>query len=411
MTPVSAPQPFSGAQLVFIVVALTLSQAAGTMMVVAMPSIAPAVAAGYGMPVYMIGYQVSIMYTGVIVALIFGANLSLRWGACRTIQVGLLLEAVGMLFATTGSLALLVPGSLIMGLGYALLTPASSHLLLRYTPDRHRNIIFSLKQTGVPLGSVLAASTGPSLTVAMGWQATMWVFIVLVFAIALLLQWERDIWDIDRNPNVPLAASPFTAIGLVWRNPILRLLSISAACLSCGQITLQNFTVAMFFEQFGMTLVQAGFVLAAAQVGGVFGRVFWGWTADRLRDCLLALLIVGGVLFAVALTCATLQWGWPYTATLALFFVFGATASGWHGAYLSEVARIAPEGRVSTATSGSLLLGNISAAMTPVMFAGIYSVIHNYALTFAMLAIPAVFCLVMLNWARQLARAEAAPAR
>jgi MFS family permease len=378
------------------------------MMTVAMPSIAPVVAEAYGVPVYMIGYQVSIMYIGVIVGLTIGANLSTRLGACRTIQAGLALEALGMLLATTRSFAALVPGSLIMGFGYALLTPASSHLLLRFTPEHRRNMIFSLKQTGVPIGSVLAAATGPSLALTIGWQATLWLFVVFVCVVTAVLQWHRERWDNDRNPGVPLAANPFAALTLMWRNPMIRILSFTAAALSCGQITIQNFTVAMFYEQLGTPLVQAGLILGAAQIGGMTGRLFWGWVADRTRDCILVLALLSGILLVVSLFCATLEFGWPFAAIVALFFVFGATASGWHGAFLSEIARIAPAGRVSTATGGALLLGNVSATMTPLMFAGVFAAIHNYAYTFALLAIPALASLLLLRSARKLSRRSAA---
>jgi len=385
----------------FMVAALTAGQACGTLLTVAMPSIAPAIAESYGVPIYMIGYQVSLVYLGVMMGLVFGANLSTRWGACRTTQAGLALQAIGILLASTRQLVLLAPASAFLGFGYALLTPASSHLLLRFTPEHRRNMVFSIKQTGVPLGALGAALTAAGLTLLIGWQGALWTYAVFVLGIVAALQWRRSRWDDDRNPRVPLAAKPFAALGVMWRIPSLRRLSIVGGLLICGQMTMQNFTVAMLFEELKMPLVQAGLILSVAQVGGVTGRLFWGWMADRTRDCLLVMLVLAAIMLCVALTCATLGPGWPFAAIAVLFFLLGATASGWHGAYLSEAARLAPPGQVSVATSGSLLLNNASAMVTPLIFAAVYTSIHSYAYTFGVLALPAVVSIALLWSARK----------
>ena len=387
-------------EFAFMVAALTGGQACGTLLVVAMPTIAPAIAASYGVPAYMIGYQASLVYVGVLAGLSLGANLSLRWGACRTTQTGLALQAIGILLASTRNLALLAPASAFIGFGYALLTPASSHLLLRYTPERRRNMVFSLKQTGVPLGALAAALTAPGLALLIGWQGALWIYATVVLGMVAAMQWRRRHWDDDRNPNVPLASNPFAALTLMWSIPALRRLSIVGGLLICSQMTMQNFTVTMLYEELKIPLVQAGLILSIAQVGGVSGRLFWGWMADRTGNCLQVLMILTAILLVVSLTCATLGPSWPIIAIALLFFLMGATGSGWHGAYLSETARLAPPGRVSVATSGSLLLNNTSAVITPLVFAGIYSAIHNYAYTFGVLVLPAVASLWLLHRGR-----------
>jgi MFS family permease len=170
-------------------------------------------------------------------------------------------------------------------------------------------------------------------------------------------------------------------------------------------MAMQNFTVAMLFEQLKMPLVQAGLILSVAQVGGVCGRVFWGWMADLTANCLLTLIALAAILLAVALACVALGPHWPVAAIAALFFVMGATASGWHGAYLSETARLSPAGKVSMATSGSLLVNNTSAMLTPLAFAGIYAGLQNYAHTFGLLAIPTATALALLLQMRRSAGA------
>ena len=60
--------------------------------------------------------------------------------------------------------------ALALGLGYGLLTPSASHLLARFAPAERRNLIFSLKQTGVPFGGIGAALITPAIAVTFGWR-------------------------------------------------------------------------------------------------------------------------------------------------------------------------------------------------------------------------------------------------
>jgi MFS family permease len=401
----------TGLPLYFLLIGLTLTQAAGTMITVTLPSIGPEVAKAFGVPAVMIGYQVALVYAGVVFSMVLGANMTPRLGACRAMQLGLSLEFVGMLLASTKSIALMVPASFIIGAGYAFLTPASSHLLMRFTPPERRNLVFSIKQTGVPLGAMFAAATAPSITLWAGWQATLWAYAGLVLLVVVLVQSKRKLWDDDRDSSVPIATSPWSVLNLLWSNRLLRTLAITATMLGMAQSVMQNYTVTMFVEQFDTPLVQAGLVLSAAQVGGIAGRVFWGWTADRLRDCVLALELLAATLVLVGVACFFLGAAWPVVVTVMLFFVFGATASGWHGAFLSEVARISPRDKVGPVTSVALVLNNFGSILTPLIFAAIYSGLHNYAWTFALIALPAGWAMLLMRNTRRQSHARRADGR
>jgi MFS family permease len=63
-------------------------------------------------------------------------------------------------------------GAFIMGLGYGPVTPASSHLLARNAPLGIMALVFSIKQTGVPLGGAMAGAIVPHLVIFCGWRRT-----------------------------------------------------------------------------------------------------------------------------------------------------------------------------------------------------------------------------------------------
>jgi MFS family permease len=395
-------------QFLTLVAILTAAHTIGTISVLTLAAIAPVAAKAYGVPVYTIGYQASLIALGIIVALVFGGNLSLRWGATRVNQAGLLLVSLGAAGLSIPSLATIVPASVSIGIGYGAMTPSASHILIRFTPAHRRNVVFSFKQSGVPLGGAIAALLMPVIAVTAGWQWALWLVSVAALVMALTMERWRVRWDDDREPATPLAANPLRAVAIIWQRRRLRLLAFAGAGIVASQICMQSYTVAMFVEELRVPLVEAGWILTVAQAGGVCGRLFWGWYADARRNALLVLAWLAATLVFATLGVGTLAFGWPRPLVYALFFLLGATASGWNGVFLGEVARVAPPGQVSPATGGALFFVNVGSVAAPILFATAFSSFGRYSAAFALLVLPAIIAFVCLRRARQSA---ATPAR
>jgi MFS family permease len=393
------PDP-GGRGFVFVLACMLGAQALGTMATMTLPAVAPAASASLGIPSSLIGYQISILAAAMLCSLLFGGNLSTRWGACRVTQVGLALLTVGCIIAIGPHVAFFFASAICLGLGYGLLTPASSHLLMRYTPANRRNVLFSLKQTGVPLGGIGVSIVAPAVATAFGWRWALATDALLLAALIVVLQQRRAEWDDDRNPDSPLIASPLEGIVAIWRNRALRYLSFAGAFLVVPQIGITTFTVVLFAEEMGYTLVTAGLVLTASQVAGVAGRVFWGWVADLTGNCYTTLSILCAVMITATLFCFALTPTWPLAAACALFFVIGSTATGWNGAFLAEVARVAPPKAVSRATGGSLFYVNVGKMLGPIAVANAYALSGSYSTAFGLLSVVTAAALVCLLTAR-----------
>ena len=78
---------------------------------------------------------------------------STRFGPIRVSQAGLFLCLAGLAAASSGLLPAVLLGALLLGLGYGPATPASSMILARAAPPHLLALTFSIKQTGVPLGT------------------------------------------------------------------------------------------------------------------------------------------------------------------------------------------------------------------------------------------------------------------
>lgn len=83
---------------------------------------------------------------------------------------------------------------------------------------------------------------------------------------------------------------------------------------------------------------------------------------------------------------------WPAIALLALYALFGASAIGWNGVYLAEVARRAPPGAVGTATSAALFVTFAGVLTGPAIFGVLLQSGLPYGTAFVTVGVPALAC-------------------
>ncbi|KAA5606696.1 MFS transporter [Roseospira marina] len=403
------PAAPEAARSLFIVVgATTLIQALVTLNTLTVATLGPEITGALGVPPETVGYQMSLVYFCGAFSAVLAGGMVTRHGAGRTSQIALVLGGLGCALGATGSLWALVPASALIGTGYGMTNPASSHILFRFTPARRRNLIFSLKQTGVPLGGVLAGLMLPAVGLTFGWQAGLAVSAALALTMTALLQTARPAWDDDRRPGARSGASPLSGLALIWRHDGLRAVALMTFCFAAVQLCLTTFMVTLLVEGLDRSLVLAGAVASMAQIAGALGRVFWGWLADRLGGGLLTLAIIGLISLVCAVATGFMTPAWPTWSIAALLTAFGISAIGWNGVFLAEVARLCPPGQVGLATGGALFFTFGGVAVGPALFSALVPVLGGYAATFPAIGLFALAGTVLIGRARHHERATAA---
>jgi predicted MFS family arabinose efflux permease len=387
-----------------VVLALTIMvQANAAFAALVLAAIAPEVSHALGVPTSFIGYQISLVYGAAAVSSLFAGGLVPRFGACRSSQISMVLVAAGCALAAVPSLSTLMLASLVIGIGYGMTNPSASILLLRVAPGHRRNLIFSIKQTGVPLGGVMAGLLAPTAALAYGWRAAPATAAAFALLIAVVLETVRRSWDRDREARTPAGENPFESLRLVWRITPLRWLSNGCFCFAVTQLCLVGFLVTLLVEEVGFTLLEAGFLLSLTQVMGAAGRVLWGWVADHFGDGLGVLTALGLVMALGAGLTMMLGPAWPPGAVVLTFVVFGATAIGWNGVYTAEIARLAPPGAVGVATGGSLSVIFAGILIGPSVFAALFAGLGSYTAAFALPALVSLIGALSIVMARRAA--------
>jgi nitrate/nitrite transporter NarK len=263
-------------------------------------------------------------------------------------------------------------------------------LLSRCSPPQYLPLVFSIKQTAVPAGLLIAGVFAPQFTEWTGWRTTMLLCAAACAVFALMLQPLRGLFDDDRVPTRTFKLSDFrSTLNSVLAVPRLRTLSV--ACLAFnGLQTVVTAYFVVYLTTIGYTPVAAGFVFSMAVAIAIPSRILWGWlgsghVSPRLIMAGLSIGMAGSVVLLAL--CGP---GWPVLVGLAACLL-SVTALSWHGILLAETARASPEDMRGGVTGGVLAFGQVGALGLPVMYSGLLETTGSYGIGFVMCGIPAVW--------------------
>lgn len=356
-----------------------------TVSLFAVPVLAPAIGADLATPTALVGVFAGTIWATSLVTAIAAGTLIARFGAWRVTQLGLLLCASGLFAGATGNLAGLALAAVLIGLGNGAETPTSSQLLARSVPPQRRAAYFSLKQTGVQIGGVATAVVFPLLAAYMNWRAALAIGGAAVLVFMLLVERPRRRYAQLGTPG-PVSTIQFrAAFAAIKRHRVLRRLAIAAAAFGAAQVCLNSFMVSYAVAERGVTLAQAGVLLAVAQSGGLIGRLAWGWIASHYVSALSILRGLGAAMAASSLIVGVAGAVAPEWFMLPLCFVFGLTASGWNGVFLAEISHEVPLEQVGATTGAIIVIMTLGLVFGPLVFAAIQAV-WSYGGAFIVLA-------------------------
>lgn len=351
-----SPTPAEKLPIWPVLIATTATQSFTTLCSMSMSAIAPDAAQGLGLPVSLVGYQVGIVYVGAMLSSLVGGAMVHRFGPARSSQIALWMAAFGCITSALFGLPGVLLGAVVIGLGYGFTNPSASMLISRAATGGRTNLIFSIKQCGVPFGGMLAGLLLPPITLLFDWRAALLTCALICLLWSLALHFYRARWDDQRQPGAPIFADPLEGVRLIWNHRILRWLAWASLAYTAVQLSLTGFLVTYLVAEIGMTLVVAGGVLAVVQICGAVGRLSWGWAADWLQSGLRAMILNGVIAIPASFAVAAIAPDWPMLAVWLAAGLFGFCAVGWNGVFMAVIARQAPPGTIGHATSGVLFL-------------------------------------------------------
>ncbi|MCD0504896.1 MFS transporter [Bordetella petrii] len=385
------------------VVAIFTLQTTSSFLARLVPIVAPAMSQEFGWTGSTIGYLTASNSMGGLAILVAGSGLLKQIGGMRTLQLTLFLGAACMVLLLFPSLGLALLACFIMGLSNGAANPAGSEVLQRFSPPGKRNLIFSIKQAGVPLGGVIAGLLVPVVVLAAGWRVALF-FCALMVVVPTALTWRPSArfetpsagyrvlalpsWQSLRALGVPLASLLHNR-GLTKMSAVGSLFAVSQSCWF-------TFTVIYLIDGLGYSLALAGMVFAVMQAGGVVGRIALGWLSDYLRSATAALSIAAVFSAATTALLGLTSAQWPLWAVILLAFVAGSSAASWNGVQIAEVARRSPPHMISETAAGSSILVNLTNMLAPTAFAAFVAISGRYDYAFICAGACSLLVLVCL---------------
>ena len=364
-----------------VVLIITLAvQVQASLVVFTPPILAPVAQHDVGVNAAAVGLVMALIYVSSVPAALASGKVIARLGAIRVSQICVLFCSAGMALMAVPNPWLIAAGALIIGMGYGAVTPASSTVLADKAPRGMRSLIFSIKQTGVPIGGAIAGALVPFLIVSIGWQHA--AIAIALMGVAVIIAAQPIQHRIDSSqPYHHLARGTglLEPLRLVFSHDRLRELAISSFAFSGMQMCLGSYLVVLLIERAELSVAVAGGALSVAMVAGIFGRLFWGVLADYGFSARRVLGLLGLLMATGAMMVTQIDNSWSLGPIYVVCLLFGASAVGWNGVYLAEVAHIAPPGQAGSATGASLAMTYSGVVILPSLFWLVYTITDSYA--------------------------------
>jgi MFS family permease len=350
------------------------------------PVLAPEIAEQRAWNVGVIAFYTPVVYGAAFLVTFQVPLLLRRLGGMGLCLGGVAVSAAGLLCLLPPAAVVMVAAPLAIGVANGAMNPASAQVLGPRTSPRNAGFIMSVKQTGVPLGGVLAGILVPLLSMQVGWQnAVLGLAAGSLILAAALLPTVRWLNGSRLSGPPPGPHRPFDPVKRLLAIPGMTPLMLCAMSFAAMLLCLRTFFTAYLVTDLGFSLATAGLAFSASQAAGIVGQVGWAAVSDRLLMPHAVMALLGGLMTAAAVLTAAITPDWPIVAVIAVAVLYGVSAAGHLPVVLGEVTRRAPPGQAGVLTSGAnvFLIGGI--LIGPLAFGAVGSAVH-YAAAFLLLA-------------------------
>lgn len=347
-----------------------------------------------------IGMFTSIFFLGAFFLSIPMGWLVDRFGIYWTMAVGQLIIGLFILSISFADSFPIICGFLLLaGMGHATINPATGKAVISWFSIKGRATAMGVKQTGIPLGGVLAAATLPAIAMSSNWRKAFIISgaISLLSVLFCLLFYRES--QTEKNQK-KIQTFPLSSLWQIFKDRDLMMLSCLAIVFMGLQISLQTYLVLFCKERLLFPVIIAGYFLSLAHLGGVVGRLTWGPVSDfffRGRRKVV-LMIIGSLCSIISLSFAFLSPQFPIWSIVILVFLFGFCAIGWNGIYLTLAAELAGGDRAGMATGVTLSIAWFGIFFGPPFFGYIIDQTQSYSYAWFIFSIMIGLTTFFIGW-------------
>lgn len=365
--------------------------------------LAPFLASGFELSKTQVGFAGGAVNVGMTFTSLLAGRAVDLWGEKTVLVIGVALTGISIILASfSNSFPVLLSLLLFTGLWAAASNPAGSKAIMSWFPFSKRGFALGIRQTGVPMGGLLAALLLPPIALNYGWRVAM----VAMGLVALLGAGTCLITYKDHPDQPDTSQKEVSTAGIVravLQNPHIWLVSFTAISYVAAQFTLVTYLIFYLNDKLGFSIGIAGIFLALAQLAGVIGRVFWGIVSDTIfRGARKpALTCVGLVAMVMSLTMIFLTSETPLWVVALVTWFFGFSAIGWNGVYMALVSELVEKEQAGTALGMGLTLVQLGVLLFPPIFGYLVDYDGSYHTSWLTLTLLVLFGVLVLGLVRE----------
>jgi len=387
--PASGPNPAWEVNIIFVLISTTIIGSVVGVCGYLVPALAIATKEYFQVDAAFIGYQITLVFGfGGISSLITGGFV-VRFGPCRVLQAALLVSALGCLLYSVPNKIVLTIGSIVIGYSYGMTYPSASVLLSRFGNPERLNFLFSFRQASTALGAVVAGLLGPLIAVTWGWQGAFLLMAAVAIVAAILVNRIRPFWDDLTDPNASISP-PWVGVRLILTNRSMLTICGIGFGFSAVQVGVLAFLVLFLSEEVGFSLAEGGIALSLINLLGAGSRMAWGWQADKLRNSMQVVAIMGLITATTIAVFSFANVDWPQWATFGTLSLFGVATFGWSGIVMANIAARADPEKMAETVGGALGFMFSGAWVGPSIGSLILQLTGSYRYVFGFLFITAL---------------------
>jgi len=348
----------------------TLQQAGLTSVRFGLPIVAPFWRGALHLSLGQIGLLFGAFDLGAMLLFIPIGVLSDRWGERAVLAGGALFTAAATAGAVlTRSFWPLAAVLAVAGLGYGSGQTAGNKVVAQVFRTEGRGTAMGIRQSGLPLGGLLAAVVIPPLATAYGWRAAVGAVAAICAALGALC-WV-GLRGTPREESVSTPRRAFAAgIWEILRTPGVWRVTWVATVLVIAQFCYRDYVALFLVDRFGWSPRVAAGLLIMVNLGGMLGRLAWGAVSDLRyggrRVPAFVACVGAGAVFPLLLLGLRAPAAWLEVAGIAL--VGGALLLGWNGLYSTLVTELAGQARGATAMGVSMTVLYVATISSPPLF-------------------------------------------
>ena len=206
-----------------------------------------------------------------------------RFGLKWPYAVGLILwSVVSAAAALAGSLSGLIAVRILLGIGEAIVTPASIRYIRKNFAEHERGLPIGIFMSGTKYGPAIGAPIATYLVLACGWR---WMFVLNgALGLVWLVPWLLFVRDDSKSSRMQenLGAGKPVSWGAIFATPVIWGTCLATFCYMYFVYFCMTWMPTYFKERYGLSLTASGWFTFMSFAGMGTIAILAGWAADRL---------------------------------------------------------------------------------------------------------------------------------